>query len=241
MTVILHAVARTDAGLVRENNEDSAYAGRRFVAVADGVGGSPSGEVASQIVIESLSPLEQVQEPARSGADVLLETLAVANGRIRAAIDADPASDGMGTTLTALLLGPDHATLLHVGDSRAYLLREGRLSQLTVDDTLVQAMVERGLLSPDEARQHPHRSIITQAVQGREFTPTVMALVLAPGDRLLLCSDGLSDIVADDVITEAMAAPVDPAACADQLIKRALAAGAPDNVTVVVADVTAEG
>ncbi|BCJ71975.1 hypothetical protein CS0771_15190 [Catellatospora sp. IY07-71] len=239
MTVILHAVARTDVGLVRENNEDSAYAGRRFVAVADGVGGSPSGEVASQILIESLSPLEQ--DPAENGADALLATLAVANGRIRAAIDADPASDGMGTTLTALLLGPDHATLLHVGDSRAYLLREGRLSQLTVDDTLVQAMVERGLLSPEEARHHPHRSIITQAVQGREFTPTVMALVLAPGDRLLLCSDGLSDIVADEAIAEALAAPVDPGACADQLIKRALTAGAPDNVTVVVADVTAEG
>ncbi|MEV4410602.1 protein phosphatase 2C domain-containing protein [Catellatospora sp. NPDC049609] len=238
MTVILHAVARTDAGLVRENNEDSAYAGRRFVAVADGVGGSPSGEVASKIVIETLAPLEQ--DPAQHGPDVLLETLAVANGRIRAAIEADPASDGMGTTLTALLLGPEHAILLHVGDSRAYLLREGRLSQLTVDDTLVQAMVERGLLSADEARYHPHRSIITQAVQGREFTPTVMALVLAPGDRLLLCSDGLSDIVADEAITEEMAAPGDVAACADQLIKRALAAGAPDNVTVVVADVTAE-
>lgn len=238
MSLILHAVARTDAGLVRENNEDSAYAGRRFAAVADGVGGSPSGEVASRIVIDTLAPLDQ--DPTRHGSEVLLEVLAAANRRIRAAIDADPAIDGMGTTLTAVLLGPEHATLLHVGDSRAYLLRDGRLSQLTVDDTLVQAMVERGLLAPEEVRSHPHRSIITQAVQGREFTPTLLALVPVLGDRLLLCSDGLSDIVTEDAIAEVLAGQPDVAGCADRLIKLALAAGGPDNVTVVVADVTTE-
>ncbi|MEU8007721.1 protein phosphatase 2C domain-containing protein [Catellatospora sp. NPDC049111] len=236
MTLSLHAVARTDAGLVRENNEDSAFAGRRFVAVADGVGGSPSGEVASRIVIETLAPLEQDD---RHGADVLLAELAVANRRIREAIEAEPAIDGMGTTLTAVLLGPDDATLLHVGDSRAYLVRGGRLRQLTVDDTLVQAMVERGLLAPEEVRHHPHRSIITQAVQGREFTPTVTTLTLEIGDRLLLCSDGLSDIVTDEALAEALRGYTDAEAIADRLIKLALAAGAPDNVTVVVADVTA--
>ncbi|MEU7827073.1 protein phosphatase 2C domain-containing protein [Catellatospora sp. NPDC049133] len=235
MTLSLHAVARTDAGLVRENNEDSAFAGRRFVAVADGVGGSPSGEVASRIVIETLAPLEQDD---RHGADVLLAELAVANRRIREAIEAEPAIDGMGTTLTAVLLGPDDATLLHVGDSRAYLVRGGRLRQLTVDDTLVQAMVERGLLAPEEVRHHPHRSIITQAVQGREFTPTVIALTLEIGDRLLLCSDGLSDIVTDEALGEVLGGYTDAEAIADRLIKLALAAGAPDNVTVVVADVT---
>lgn len=237
MTLSLHAVARTDAGLVRENNEDSAFAGRRFVAVADGVGGSPSGEVASRIVIETLAPLEQ--DVARHGADVLLAELAVANRRIREAIEAEPAIDGMGTTLTAVLLGPDDATLLHVGDSRAYLVRGGRLRQLTVDDTLVQAMVERGLLAPEEVRHHPHRSIITQAVQGREFTPTVTTLTLEIGDRLLLCSDGLSDIVTDEALGEVLGGYTDAEAIADRLIKLAIAAGAPDNVTVVVADVTA--
>ncbi|GHJ50641.1 hypothetical protein Cs7R123_79830 [Catellatospora sp. TT07R-123] len=236
MSLILRAVTVTDPGLVRENNEDSAYAGRRLIAVADGIGGSPSGEVASHIVINELAPLDG--EPAEGDpAEALLARLAQANSRIREVTDADPASEGMGTTLTVVLFDDGRATLLQVGDSRAYLLHEDELSQLTVDDTLVQAMIERGLLTPAEARVHPHRSIITQAVQGREFTPTILTLQLRPGDRLMLCSDGLSDVVDDEAIAEVMSRVIDVRPCADRLVSLALAGGAPDNVTVVVADV----
>jgi protein phosphatase len=238
MSLTLRTATASDPGLVRTNNEDSAYAGGRLLAVADGVGGMPAGELASDIVIRVLAPLD---EPADRGEDDTLRALrdAVneANRQIRAASEADPATDGMGTTVTALLLSGDQLALLHVGDSRAYLLRGGELRQITKDDTFVQSLVDQGLLTPEEARNHPQRSLITRAVQGQHVAPTTRMLPVQPDDRYLLCSDGLSDVVTDEAIGQTMQSYADPRQCVEQLVKLALQAGAPDNVTAVLADV----
>ncbi|HEU4425993.1 MAG TPA: protein phosphatase 2C domain-containing protein [Pilimelia sp.] len=239
MNLILRAACVSDLGLVRENNEDTAYAGTRLLAVADGVGGAPAGELASDIAIRTLSALEAEGESTDplAALDAALDS---ANLLIRQAAEADRGHEGLGTTLTAALLSGDRLALLHVGDSRGYMLRDGRLEQLTKDETYVQALVDQGVLTPEQARTHPHRSLVTQAVQGKALTPARATLTVAPGDRLLLCSDGLSDVVTDGVIAQAMQAYAAPQECAGQLVKLALQGGARDNVTAVVADVVAE-
>jgi protein phosphatase len=240
MTLLLRAAAVTHLGLVRSNNEDAAYAGRRLLAVADGIGGAPAGELASEIVIRALTGLDQGPEPQAPLA-ALGAALTEANREIGESTAGDLTRQGMGTTLTALLLSGERMALLHVGDSRGYLLRGGTLSRLTRDDTFVQALVDRGMLSAADARTHPQRSIITQAVQGGDFEPTGALLTPLPDDRYLLCSDGLSDYVSDEQIAAALAQPADPQHCAERLIELALDAGAPDNVTVVVCDVVPAG
>lgn len=244
MTLIMRTALASDAGLVRENNEDTAYAGRHLVAVADGMGGPPAGEVASEIVVRALVGLAgEVAgaggEAAGAGGDpgtALWNAVAYANRQIREAGRADPASGGMGSTVTAVLLVGTDLTILHVGDSRGYLLRDGELRQITRDDTLVQELVDRGVLTAAQARHHPQRSLITNAVQGAELAPVITVLAGRIGDRLLLCSDGLSDVVDDDAIGAMLHGCAEPEQCAEQLVKLALRAGAPDNVTVVVAD-----
>ncbi|WP_341718485.1 protein phosphatase 2C domain-containing protein [Micromonospora sp. FIMYZ51] len=238
MTLILRSAILNDIGLVRTNNEDSALAGDRLVAVADGMGGLPAGEVASEIVIRILDELIPPTDPD-AAADALRAVVSTANQRIHAAIAADPARDGMGTTLTAALLAGDKLILTQVGDSRCYLLREGRLRQLTRDDTFVQALVDQGALTPEQARHHPQRSLVTRAVQGNDAPPTMGVVTVAVGDRLLLCSDGLSDYVPDDAIAATLSLHGDRQQCGEQLVKLAHQAGAPDNVTVVISDVVA--
>jgi serine/threonine protein phosphatase PrpC len=248
MSLTLRTATASNPGLVRTNNEDSAYAGGRLLAVADGVGGMPAGELASDIVIRVLAPLGEAAgagEPLRALRDAIEE----ANRQIRAASEADPATEGMGTTITALLLvgeepgrdaeAEEAMALLHVGDSRAYLVRDGELRQITKDDTFVQSLVDQGLISPEEARNHPQRSLITRAVQGQQVAPTTRMLPVQAGDRYLLCSDGLSDVVTDEAIGQTLQSYADPQHCVEQLVKLALQAGAPDNVTAVLADVLA--
>lgn len=237
MTLILRSAILNDVGLVRTNNEDSALAGDRLVAVADGMGGLPAGEVASEIVVRILDELIPPEDPD-DGENALRAVVQTANQRIRAAIDADPAREGMGTTLTAALLAGDTLIVAQVGDSRCYLLRENAMHQLTRDDTFVQALVDQGTLTPAAARQHPQRSLVTRAVQGMDAPPTVARYTVLAGDRLLLCSDGLSDYVEDAAIASAVYTYGDRQQCAEQLVKLAHQAGAPDNVTVVVSDVT---
>ncbi|MEU5549047.1 PP2C family serine/threonine-protein phosphatase [Micromonospora sp. NPDC047793] len=236
MTLILRSAILNDIGLVRTNNEDSALAGERLVAVADGMGGLPAGEVASEIVIRILDELIPPTAPD-AATDSLRAVVSTANQRIHAAIAAEPARDGMGTTLTAALLAGDTLVLAQVGDSRCYLLREGRLRQLTRDDTFVQALVDQGTLTREQARHHPQRSLVTRAVQGADAPPTMGSVSVAAGDRLLLCSDGLSDYVTDDAIAAALSLHTDRHQCGEQLVKLAHQAGAPDNVTVVISDV----
>jgi len=236
MSLILRAAAVTDVGLVRTNNEDSAHAGRRLIAVADGIGGLPAGEFASDIVMRALAPLED----APAGDDPLAEltgAVYAANRQIREMTESTSGRDGMGTTVTALLLSGEDLGMFHVGDSRAYLLRDDELTQVTKDDTFVQSLVDQGLLTRDEARRHPQRSLVTQALQGQPFTPTSEVLRPRAGDRYLLCSDGLSDYVDDEAIGRCLSSSTDPQHSAEALVKLAIDAGAPDNVTVVVADV----
>lgn len=239
MSVILRTVAVSDRGKSRENNEDAVHAGPNLVAVADGVGGGPSGEVASDIVIRTLAALDSDQRPEQP-AEALRAAVDAANRRIREAIEADPELAGMGTTLTAMLADGDRLDVVHVGDSRAYQWRDGQLTQVTRDDTYVQGLVDQGVLSPAEARAHPQRALVTQAVHGAGFNPTFTVVNPREGDRLLLCSDGLSDYVDDEAIARTLGEQPELLACAQQLVQLALAAGAPDNVSVVVADVDAD-
>jgi PPM family protein phosphatase len=236
MSLALRTAVVTDPGLVRTNNEDSVHAGSRLLAVADGIGGLPAGEVASEIAIRALAALDERfdgTEPLRA----LRKAVDEANKEIHRTAESDPANEGMGTTVTALLLAGDEFGLLHIGDSRAYLLRDGALSQVTRDDTYVQALVDQGVVTPEAARTHPQRNLVTRAVHGEHIAPTCQLVPAQAGDRFMLCSDGLSDFVADGPIGQTMQSYPEPAACAEQLVKLAMQAGAPDNVTVLVADV----
>jgi PPM family protein phosphatase len=238
MGVILRAAMVTDLGLVRSNNEDSAHVGPRLIAVADGMGGLPAGELASDVVIQALAPLDDAADDA-DPLELLTAAVEDGNNRVADMVDEDPVREGMGTTVTALMLSGDRFGLVHVGDSRCYLLHDGALEQVTRDDTLVQSLVDRGALTPAQARAHPQRSLVTQAVQGRPMTISGGTLEARAGDRYLICSDGLSDVVTDDAIGQALASYPEPQECAEQLVKLAVQAGGPDNITVIVADVTA--
>jgi PPM family protein phosphatase len=236
MTFAVRAVAATDQGLVRSNNEDAVFVGTRLFVVADGMGGLPAGELASDILVQALAVVDDMPDSGEPLQD-MLAALQKANERIEAAIADDDARDGMGTTVTALMLSGDRVAALNVGDSRCYLVRDGELTQLTRDDTYVQALVDQGVLTPDDARRHPQRALVTQAVQGGPFRPAGRMIPIEAGDRFLLCSDGLTDYVTDDVIGTTLRTYEDRQACAAELIARTLEAGAPDNVTVIVCDV----
>jgi protein phosphatase len=231
----LRYAARSDVGLVRSNNEDSVYAGARLLALADGMGGHAAGEVASQLVIAALAHLDD-DEP---GGDLLakLDTAVHSgNSAIAAQVEMEPDLEGMGTTLTAILFAGNRIGMVHIGDSRGYLLRDGELTQITKDDTFVQTLVDEGRITREEAHSHPQRSLIMRALTGHEVEPTLTMREVRLGDRYLLCSDGLSDPVSDETILDALKVP-DVTDSADRLIELALRGGGPDNVTVVVADV----
>ncbi|HKP42862.1 PP2C family protein-serine/threonine phosphatase, partial [Mycobacterium sp.] len=235
MTLVLRYAARSDRGLVRANNEDSVYAGARLLALADGMGGHAAGEVASQLVIAALAHLDD-DEPGGDLLSKLDAAVREGNSAIAAHVEADPELEGMGTTLTAILFAGNRLGLVHIGDSRGYLLRDGELNQITKDDTFVQTLVDEGRITAEEAHSHPQRSLIMRALTGHEVEPTLIMREARAGDRYLLCSDGLSDPVSHDTILEALQIP-DVAESADRLIELALRGGGPDNVTVVVADV----
>lgn len=235
MTLALRYAARSDRGLVRANNEDSVYAGARLLALADGMGGHAAGEVASQLVIAALAHLDD-DEPGGDLLGKLERAVHEGNSAIAEQVDLHPDLDGMGTTLTAILFAGDRLGLVHIGDSRGYLLRDGELAQITKDDTFVQTLVDEGRITAEEAHSHPQRSLIMRALTGHEVEPTLIMREAREGDRYLLCSDGLSDPVSQETILEALKI-ADVAESADRLIELALRGGGPDNVTVVVADV----
>ncbi|MCO8273055.1 protein phosphatase 2C domain-containing protein [Actinoplanes sp. TRM 88003] len=237
MTLHLRWAAGTDQGHVRSNNEDCYYAGDRLLVVADGMGGMAAGDLASRLAIESMSALD-VPIDNDHQMDALHKALEVANGRIAEQVEADNSLQGMGTTLTAVLFSGTRAAMAHVGDSRAYLLREGRLNQLTKDDTYVQMLVDQGLIRPDEAAGHPRRSVVTRVLQGEPVSPAYVIVEPEAGDRWMLCSDGLTAVVTNETIEQEMLAADDAKACCERLIDLALRGGGPDNVTVIVADLT---
>lgn len=239
MVLILRTAVLSDLGLRRGNNEDSTYVGRRLLVVADGMGGAPAGELASDLAVSALAELDE----ADTGEDLVATLQAgfeAASEQIRAAAEDDAVRDGMGTTVTALLFGAERAALMHVGDSRGYLFREGVLTQLTRDDTYVQALVDQGVITAEMARNHPQRALVTQAMQGRPIEPLAVTLTPKAGDVFLLCSDGLSDVVTDEAITAILSTGPDLDARARALVDAAIEGGGPDNVTVVLAEVSAD-
>ena len=235
MTLVLRYAARSDRGLVRQNNQDAVYAGPRLLALADGMGGHAAGEVASKVVIAAFAPLDD-DEPGNDLLDQLHEATLAGNAAISELVREDPEREGMGTTLTAMLFGGNKIGLAHVGDSRAYLMRDGTLNQITHDDTFVQSLIDEGRITEDEANHHPQRSLLLKALTGHDVEPSLAVREARAGDRYLLCSDGLSGVVSAETLAEALQIP-DPQVCADRLIELALKGGGPDNVTCIVADV----
>lgn len=231
----LHFTAASDRGLVRKNNEDSAYAGPYLLVLADGMGGHAAGEVASQLMVEHLEHLNR--DPEDNDMLALLGGAANdANASIANHIKDHPETEGMGTTLTAMMFNGTQFGVCHVGDSRGYRLRDGKLTQITKDDTFVQSLVDEGKLDPSDVSSHPQKSLILKAYTGRSVEPTLFMLDAKPGDRLLLCSDGLSDPVTASTIEDALQqGTVEEAA--QRLIELALRSGGPDNVTMVIAEV----
>jgi len=236
VSLTLDSWVDSDIGHVRTGNEDSAFAGPRLVAVADGMGGHAAGEVASQIAITTLAPLDE----DATGADILgalREAVDEANATLRDMVAADHALEGMGTTVTALLSSGRRLGLVHIGDSRAYLLRDGVLSRITRDHTYVQELIDAGQITEDQAATHPQRSLLLRALDGRDdVEPEVRVREAVLGDRYLLCSDGLSGVVSDETIREVLCSGT-PKEAVRRLVELALKAGGPDNVTVLVADV----
>ena len=229
----------SDQGLVRGNNEASAYAGPHLLILADGMGGHAAGEVASQLMVEHVSQLDI--DPGNDDMRSMLATAAdEANRSIARRIKKSPETDGMGTTLTTLLFNGTEFGLCHVGDSRGYRMRDGNLERITTDDTYVQSLVDRGELDPEDVSTHPQRSMILKAYNGRVVEPTLKTLDARPGDRIMLCSDGLSDPVTDSTIETTLSSEGTPEGAVKQLIELALRSGGPDNVTVIVADVVAD-
>lgn len=235
MTLVLRYAARSDRGLVRSSNQDSVYAGPRLLALADGMGGHAAGEVASKVVIASLAPLDD-DEPGDDLLYQLREAVSGGNAAISELVANDPDLDGMGTTLTAMLFSGSRMGMVHVGDSRAYLYRNAQFAQITRDDSFVNELLEQGRITADQAATHPQRSLLLKALTGHEVEPTFVVREARAGDRYLLCSDGLSGMVSDETLAEAIKIP-DPQQCADRMIELALKGGGTDNVTVIVADV----
>lgn len=237
MTLSLDYAALSDVGRVRRNNEDSAYAGPHLLLLADGMGGAAAGEVASAAAVQVIRRLDK---PGIAGPD-MMEALAGAvhraNERLSELVEEDPEREGMGSTVTALLFDGQVLGLAHLGDSRAYRMRDGRLYQLSHDHTFVQSLVDEGRISREEAFTHPHRNLILRVLDGRpDSDPDLEMLDVQAGDRLLLCSDGLPDYVSDQVIATSMADGTPDSVVVD-LITHALEAGSNDNVTCIVADV----
>jgi PPM family protein phosphatase len=243
MPLVLRFAARSDVGRVRSKNDDSAYAGRHLAVVADGMGGHVGGDVASASTVLDLAVLDATgyQDPAT----VLPDEIQNANLILNDLVHASPKLAGMGTTCTAILLAGETLHLAHIGDSRAYRLKDGVFDQVSVDHTFVQRLVDEGRLDPAEAETHPHKNVLMRVLGDVDASPEldISALPTAPGERWLLCSDGLTAVVSPSTIEQKLRHRRDLQAIADELVDLTLAGGAPDNVTVValeVAETTAE-
>ncbi|MER7374137.1 Stp1/IreP family PP2C-type Ser/Thr phosphatase [Streptomyces lanatus] len=237
MSLSLRFAAGSHKGMIREGNEDSGYAGPRLLAIADGMGGAAAGEVASSEAISTIVALDD----DIPGSDILTSlgtAVQRANDQLRAMVEEDPQLEGMGTTLTALLWTGQRLGLVHVGDSRAYLLRDGVLTQITQDHTWVQRLVDEGRITEEEATTHPQRSLLMRALgSGEHVEPDLSIREVRAGDRYLICSDGLSGVVSHQTLEDTLASYQGPQETVQELIQLALRGGGPDNITVIVADV----
>jgi serine/threonine protein phosphatase PrpC len=236
VTLQLRYVAHSEIGPIRKNNQDSGFASPHLLVVADGMGGAAAGDLASAVAIDTVRDVD----PATSGEQMLTvlgSAVGRANERIAHLVNADPALDGMGTTLTGALFDGTELGLVHIGDSRAYRLRDGQLERLTHDHSWVQSLVDDGKITEEDAAIHPHRSLLLKVLNGQPANDPDLTLVsVAAGDRLMFCSDGVCGLVDDEQIETALRLP-DPDEAVSKLVAEALAEGGIDNITVIVADV----
>jgi PPM family protein phosphatase len=233
--------AISDVGRVRKDNQDSGYVGPHLVAVCDGVGGAARGDIASSTAIAQLRKLEETPPGPGTSEKELLElvngALLRAHDRLTELVDDNPALNGTSTTATVALFDGQRVGMGHVGDSRAYLFRDGEISQLTNDHTFVQTLIDEGRITEQEARVHPHRNLILKAIDGiHDLEPDLFVLELKPGDRLLLCSDGASGVLDAGRLADILSSG-SPDYAAVELVRASLEAGSSDNVTCLVADV----
>jgi serine/threonine protein phosphatase PrpC len=242
MAIALRYAARSDVGLVRANNQDSGYAGPHLLVIADGMGGHAGGDIASSLAIGELAPLDG-ESHGTDALGHLSEAVYAAHRELLGRVAEEPNLSGMGTTVTALLRSGARFALAHIGDSRAYLLRDGELVQITRDHTFVQRLVDDGRLTPEEAEQHPQRSVLMRVLSDvvDDVEPDLSIREARLGDRYLLCSDGLSGVVSFETLQDTLASDNDPTKTCEQLVQLALRSGAPDNVTCIVADVVDAG
>ncbi len=242
MALRLRSVAHSEIGLVRKNNQDSGFTSDQFLMVADGMGGAAAGDLASAVAVHEVRKLQTEQESSGKSiagqdmVEVLAGVVSRANDTIADLIDQDPALEGMGTTVTAAMFDGNQLALVHIGDSRAYLLRDGVLSRLTHDHSWVQSLIDEGRITEDEAHYHPHRSLLLKVLNGQPVNePDLKLIDVRAGDRLLLCSDGLCGLVDDEALSDDLNGSLDQTLTA--LIRDAHSAGGIDNITIVLADV----
>lgn len=240
MTTQLRYAAFSDVGLIRKNNQDGGYASPHMLVLADGMGGAAGGDIASSVTVAHLAANDDVH-PAEDLLPLLRRSLNEAHDELIERVEEKPSLAGLGTTCIAIMRSNNKLAMVHIGDSRAYLLRDGALTQVTKDHTLVQYLVDVGKITAEEAEHHPQRNVIMRAVGDSpgelELDESVREAI--PGDRWLLCSDGLFGVVSHDTIEHTLLTYKDVDECGEHLIDLALAGGAPDNVTVVIADVVA--
>ena len=233
-----HSYASSDIGLVRKSNQDSGFAGRFLMVVADGMGGHAGGDVASHVVIRQMLDLDRPFESAEKARKMLRDELLKINSLLIGAVVERPELAGLGTTVSVLLRVGNKAVIAHIGDSRIYVLRDNELTQVTSDHTYVQRLVDSGRLSEEDALTHPRRSVLLRVLGDVDARPEIDSIVLPirTGDRWMLCSDGLCGVLSKSEIFDILTAELSSRQAAEALISASLAAGAPDNVTVVVMD-----
>jgi protein phosphatase len=233
------SAAVSHVGKIRSDNQDSGYAGKHLFVVADGMGGHAGGDVASAIAAKRIAEVDKLYTSANDAEFALQSALLAANSLIAETVFDHIELTGMGTTVSGLLRVGDKVALAHIGDSRIYLFRDGKLEQISKDHTFVQRLVDSGRITPEEAAVHPRRAVLMRVLGDVDAAPELDTTVLdtRPGDRWLLCSDGLSSYVTDDKMAAILASTPDALDAADLLVKESLDQGAPDNVTVILVDV----
>ena len=239
MASVRHSAAASNVGKIRSNNQDSGYAGHTLFVVADGMGGHAGGDVASAIATKRIMEADKAYQSPQDAEFALQAALIAANSQLAETVFEHAELTGMGTTVSALVVLDDQVAIAHIGDSRIYLFRDDELSQITIDHTFVQRLVDSGRITEAEAMVHPRRSVLMRVLGAVESSPEIDTSILATraGDRWLICSDGLSGVVTNTGIANALRAPLDAQAVAERLVKESLDGGAPDNVTIVIVDI----
>jgi protein phosphatase len=234
------AAGRSDVGLVRENNEDSGFIGKHFLLVADGMGGHAAGELASSATVAIIARVDNGREKIENLENRLFEIPKIISKELKNAINKDSSRAGMGTTLTTAVIQKNLLKISHVGDSRAYLIRNKQISRITKDQTYIQSLIDNNEITESEAKDHPQRSLLLQAIDGiTESVPVITSTEILENDKIVLCTDGLTNVATDEEILE-IVNQFDYVGAVSALIEKALENGGPDNITVIVADLQKE-